>query len=44
LWEQIENPYRPTQDERRDLFARIAGHQWTLAEMRSGEVWERLKP
>lgn len=41
-WERLENPYRPTQDERRDLFARIAGHQWTLAEMRSGEAWERL--
>lgn len=42
-WERVENPYRPSQDERRDLFARIAGHQWTLAEMRSGEVWERLR-
>lgn len=41
-WQRLENPYRPTQDERRELFARIAGHQWTLAEMRSGEAWERL--
>jgi len=42
-WHRIEDPVRPTEDERRDLFARIAGHQWTLAEMRSGEVWERLR-
>lgn len=41
-WHRLENPYRPTQDERRELFARIACHQWTLAEMRSGEIWERL--
>lgn len=41
-WHRLENPYRPTQDERRELFARIAGRQWTLAEMRSGEAWERL--
>jgi antitoxin (DNA-binding transcriptional repressor) of toxin-antitoxin stability system len=41
-FDRIENPYRPSQDERRELFARIAGHQYTLDEMRSGEAWERL--
>lgn len=41
-FDRLEDPHRPTQDERRELFARIAGHQWTLAEMRSGEAWERL--
>lgn len=42
-WERIQEPVRPTLEERRELFARIAGQQWTLAEMRSGEAWERLK-
>ena len=42
-FDRIEDPYRPSQDERRELFARIAGHQYTLDEMRSGEAWERLQ-
>ncbi|HMU15822.1 MAG TPA: hypothetical protein PKC95_00125 [Thauera aminoaromatica] len=41
-WERLENPIRPTREARRELFARIAAHQWTLDEMRSGEAWARL--
>lgn len=41
-WDQLEEPYRPSTEARRELFARVAGCQYTLDEMRSGEAWERL--
>lgn len=41
-FENIEKPFQPTADERRDLFARLAAQQWNLSEMASGQCWADL--
>ena len=38
--EQIESPRRP--DGRETWAAALAGRQWTIEELRSGEAWQRL--
>jgi hypothetical protein len=38
----VENPPRPTAEERRAWAGVVADNQWTLDEMRSGLAWRML--
>lgn len=39
---EIDNPARPSDDERTIWLAALAANQWTLSEMRTGQCWNEL--
>lgn len=41
-FEKLEAPVMPSEEQRRDLFARLAAQQWNLEEMSSGKCWAHL--
>lgn len=40
----IDNPFWPTEEQRRKWAYNLAYEQWTLEEMESGEAWQHLIP
>lgn len=41
--ESIEQPFVPSDDQRRQFFADLAYCQWTMAELKSGAAWAHIK-